>query len=98
MKMILGSGAFVAALALAQLSVYSQPVPVVSAPDAFWAELKKHCGKAYAGSVAAAPADDTTFKNKTLLMHVRSCERLQSAERANRAPRSAEPAYRLFQS
>jgi hypothetical protein len=45
-------------------------VPNVS----FWKELQKLCGKAYAGTVAAAPADDTTFKDKTLVMHVRSCE------------------------
>jgi hypothetical protein len=41
----------------------------------FWAELQKLCGKAYSGTVAAAPADDTTFKGKELVMHVRACER-----------------------
>lgn len=41
----------------------------------FWKELEKLCGKAYAGTVVAAPADDTTFKDKTLVMHVRSCEK-----------------------
>lgn len=40
----------------------------------FWAELKKLCGKAFAGTVAAAPADDTVFKDKALVMHVRACE------------------------
>jgi hypothetical protein len=40
----------------------------------FWAELQNLCGKAYAGTVAAAPADDTTFKGKELVMHVRACE------------------------
>lgn len=40
----------------------------------FWNSLKKLCGKAYSGQVAAAPADDTTFKDKELVMHVRSCE------------------------
>ncbi len=40
----------------------------------YWKELQKLCGKAYAGTVAAAPTDDTTFKDKTLVMHVRSCE------------------------
>lgn len=41
----------------------------------FWAELQKLCGKAFAGTVAAAPEDDTTFKGKALVMHVRACER-----------------------
>lgn len=41
--------------------------------DVFWAELQKLCGRAYAGEVVATPANDTTFKNKTLLMHVRAC-------------------------
>lgn len=47
-----------------------------NAPDlVFWNELQKICGKAFAGTVAAAPADDTTFKDKALVMHVRSCEK-----------------------
>jgi hypothetical protein len=41
----------------------------------FWKELQKLCGKAFTGVVAAAPADDTTFKDKALVMHVRSCEK-----------------------
>ena len=41
----------------------------------FWKELQKLCGKAFAGTVTAAPVDDTTFKDKTLVMHVRSCEK-----------------------
>jgi hypothetical protein len=40
----------------------------------FWNSLKKLCGKAYEGKVIAAPADDTTFKDKELVMHVRACE------------------------
>lgn len=43
--------------------------------DTFWSELTKYCGKAFAGKVAAAPAEDTTFKDKSLVMHVRSCEK-----------------------
>lgn len=43
--------------------------------DLFWAELQKLCGKAFAGTVAAAPADDSTFKDKELVMHVRACEK-----------------------
>jgi hypothetical protein len=39
----------------------------------FWQELQKLCGQAYQGTVVQAPATDTTFKNKTLLIHVRDC-------------------------
>jgi len=46
-----------------------------SPEQVFWNELTKLCNNAYAGSVAAAPADDTTFKDKALVMHVRSCEK-----------------------
>jgi hypothetical protein len=41
----------------------------------FWTELQKLCGKAFAGTVIAAPADDATFKDKELVMHVRACEK-----------------------
>lgn len=46
-----------------------------SPQDTFWDELTKLCGKAFAGTVAAAPTDDTTFKDKALTMHVRTCEK-----------------------
>ncbi len=45
-----------------------------SPQDTFWEDLQKLCGKAYSGTVAAAPPDDRTFKDKSLTMHVRSCE------------------------
>ncbi len=41
----------------------------------FWQELQKLCGKAFGGIVENAPSDDTTFKGKRLVMHVRSCEK-----------------------
>lgn len=41
----------------------------------FWMNLEKLCGKAFAGTIANAPSDDTTFKGKELVMHVRSCEK-----------------------
>ena len=53
-------------------SAHSQPEP---AAGVFWNELLKLCGKAFAGTVAAAPADDTTFKDKQLVMHVRQCQK-----------------------
>ena len=59
-------------IAVSTLTVQAQTQP---ANAVFWSELQKLCGKAFAGTVAAAPADDTTFKDKTLVMHVRSCEK-----------------------
>jgi hypothetical protein len=47
----------------------------IAGSDTFWTELQKLCGKAFAGTVAAAPADDTTFKDKELVMYVRACEK-----------------------
>ncbi len=41
--------------------------------EKFWQALQSLCGKAFEGTVAAAPANDTAFRNKTLLMHVRAC-------------------------
>ena len=42
----------------------------------FWTELEKLCGRAYAGTLASAPAEnDADFKNKELVMHVRACEK-----------------------
>ncbi len=42
--------------------------------DEFWQSLQQLCGKAYKGTVVAAPANDTVFKDKLLIMHVRACE------------------------
>lgn len=64
--------AFLIIAALPSLS--AAQAPPAAPVDVFWQQLKKLCGKAYAGTVAAAPADDVTFKDKTLVMHVRSCE------------------------
>lgn len=47
----------------------------VSQSAIFWTELEKLCGKAFEGKVENAPADDTTFKDKKLVMHVRACEK-----------------------
>jgi hypothetical protein len=40
----------------------------------FWEELSKLYGKAYQGTVASAPANDTAFLGKSIVMHVRMCE------------------------
>ena len=55
------------------LTTVTAQLPAANGTDAFWAELNKLCGKAYAGTVAAAPEGDTTFKDKRLVMHVRAC-------------------------
>ncbi len=39
----------------------------------FWNELNKLCGKSFQGEVVNAPPNDTVFKNKSLVMHVRTC-------------------------
>jgi hypothetical protein len=40
----------------------------------FWETLQKLCGNSYEGTVVSAPATDTTFKNKRLIIHIRACE------------------------
>lgn len=40
----------------------------------FWQAMKQLCGNTYEGTVMAAPATDTVFKNRKLLMHVRGCD------------------------
>ena len=42
--------------------------------DEFWSSLRALCGKAFEGKVIEAPAGDTTFADKRLVMHVRACE------------------------
>jgi hypothetical protein len=53
-----------------QISAQTKPAET---SEAFWNSLKKLCGKAYAGEVRLAPENDTTFKDKKLVMHVRAC-------------------------
>lgn len=66
--------AFFAVLAA---TIYSSVAAAQTEPAnvTFWKELQKLCGKAYAGTVVAAPADDTTFEDKALVMHVRTCDK-----------------------
>ena len=42
--------------------------------DTFWDELKKLCGKAFAGSIVADTSPNPDFTGKAMVMHVRSCE------------------------
>ena len=57
---------------LAALSC-AAPAPVPPQAE-FWTRLTGLCGKAFEGRVVEAPAGDTSFANKTLVMHVRTCD------------------------
>jgi hypothetical protein len=39
----------------------------------FWSHLQALCGRAFAGELVEAPAGDTTFLDRELVMHVRQC-------------------------
>jgi hypothetical protein len=44
------------------------------AHDEFWSRLRTLCGRAFEGRLLDAPAGDTTFAGRRLIMHVRSCQ------------------------
>jgi len=64
-KVIFGAGA-------ALLLAACQP-KAVSSQDAFFENLKSHCGKAYAGKLVSKDAVDADFGAKPMVMHVREC-------------------------
>ncbi len=41
--------------------------------EAYWQHLKALCGQSFRGRIIAAPAGDTTFTGKRLVMHVSYC-------------------------
>ena len=45
----------------------------VSPQDAFFDDLKSHCGKAYAGKLVSKDEIDADFATKPMVMHVREC-------------------------
>ncbi len=51
----------------------------VALPDAFFAALSSHCGKAYAGELVSADAVDEDFVGAPMVMHVRDCSATQIA-------------------
>jgi len=57
------------------LSSYADDAPLVSITthDNFFSNIKKHCGKAYAGKVTVDNSNSDSFANKQLVMHVRAC-------------------------
>lgn len=71
------AGPAATAIAARSMAAAVSPSPKdVAARDAFLRELREHCGKAYAGRVAAdtPPSADNPFAGKTLVMHVRECD------------------------
>ena len=54
------------------LLVYGQANSPV---NIFWGELQKLCGKAFTGKIAADTSNSPDFAGKTLVMHVRSCDK-----------------------
>ncbi|MDZ4674747.1 MAG: hypothetical protein SGI84_09845 [Gemmatimonadota bacterium] len=63
-----------ATLTVLVLLVGCAPEEPPSPQDQFWAALEALCGQAFGGTVAEAPAGDTTFANRALVMHVRDCQ------------------------
>jgi len=59
-------------LLLLAVACGAAPEPVPPA-EAFWNRLAGLCGLAFEGRVLEAPAGDTTFANRALVMHVRDC-------------------------
>lgn len=66
------SAIFPSAFAVAWCGGLRRPAPATPA-DVFWTRLTALCGKAFEGRVVEAPAGDTSFVNRTLVMHVRDC-------------------------
>lgn len=44
-----------------------------SPQDQFFAELSRHCGKAYAGALVTSDAADADMRGQPMVMHVRRC-------------------------
>jgi hypothetical protein len=59
----------------AEPAVETTQLAAETGPQAeFWANLQQLCGNAYEGTVVEAPAGDTTFADRRLVMHVRHCD------------------------
>ncbi len=73
-KVLLSCGLFVVLVVAAPQQTAFADNQSGTGTTVFWSELRNLCGKAFAGTVVYAPPDDTMFKDKKLVMHVRSCE------------------------
>ena len=49
------------------------PEAAMAHHEVFWNALSEICGQAFEGSVVEAEPPDTTFRGRTLVMHVREC-------------------------
>lgn len=57
-----------------QLSAETEaPLVSIKSQDAFFDNIKAHCGKAFAGKVSIDNSASDSFANKALVMHVRKC-------------------------
>lgn len=65
-------GAFVFLAAAAPLPAGAQPID--DGQQAWWDRLQALCGQAFAGELVRAPADDDTFRDRQVRMHVRHCD------------------------
>lgn len=75
MKSNLYFGIFVLLVSFCNPEIYKVIQPEThNEQEKFWKSLKELCGKTFSGKIISAPAADTTFTGKTLLMHVRACE------------------------
>lgn len=61
------------------LSMALQPTISLAeeAPDAFFAQLKSLCGKAFLGAVHKDTADSETYRGKDVILHIRDCSDTQ---------------------
>lgn len=63
--------AFIAVVIAAGSASAQTPQP----NETFWKNLEQLCGKAFAGTVIADTTGDERFKDKAMVMHVRSCQK-----------------------
>ncbi len=61
---------FITALALAAVSGAAS---AYAPQSAFWAALRRHCGKAYAGRLVTEDRADAAMANAAMVMHVHRC-------------------------
>jgi len=54
-----------------------EPLVSIANQNAFFENISKHCGKAFAGKVVVDSSKSTSFSGKKLVMHVRKCSKNQ---------------------